>query len=357
MCIHVVFMVRFLCVSVCFVSSGANLPVQLDCLSPRMSVGTVSRILPQLQSGVTKMAITSRLCCQPFLCQHLWNHTRSHCIIPSVHVLSVRRESSQNLHTCTSLQITPVKSQRMMMCSQKLLHSVLNDKGCVLSRSLIPLNRNLSQSQLLCNKYEPPNTMQSNVHNFGSALKHARNFSNNHSVHGRDNFGRIWYQFSGHNRCMIGCYDFKRFGYHSSTWKCFGRRLYGTAATKETGDPLSPDSAPFKCYIEHLRKEHQTISDTLQVCFQPPNLLVYWQTAQQTIILVNTHQSWVYLHSINVHTVHSSSIGRSIGWGGGGGGGMGYASMRHSPPAPLNASLSVFSLLQVVWFTIHSQAI
>ena len=271
MCI--VFMVRFLCVSVCFVSSGANLPVQLDCLSPRMSVGTVSRILPQLQSGVTKMAMTSRLCCQPFLCQHLWNHTRSHCIIPSVHALSVRRESSQNLHTCTSLQITPVKSQRIMMCSQKLLHSVLKDRGCVLSRSLIPLNRNLSQSQLLCNKYEPPNTMQSNVHNFGSALKHARNFPNHYSVHGRDNFERTWYHFSAHNRCIFSCYDFKRFGYHSSTWKCYGRRLYGTAATNETGDPLSPDSAPFKCYIEHLRKEHQAISDTLQVCFQPPNLL------------------------------------------------------------------------------------
>ena len=83
-----------------------------------------------------------------FLCQRLWNHTRSHCIIPSMHALSVRRESSQNLHTFASHQITPVKSQGIIMCSQK------KDKGCVLSKSLLPLNRNLNQSRLLCNKYE-----------------------------------------------------------------------------------------------------------------------------------------------------------------------------------------------------------
>lgn len=40
---------------------------------------------------------------------------------------------------------------------------------------------------------------------------------------------------------------------------------FGTAAGRETGDPLSPDSAQFRCYIDHLTNEHKSVSETLQI--------------------------------------------------------------------------------------------
>ncbi|XP_071481795.1 peptide chain release factor 1-like, mitochondrial [Diadema antillarum] len=53
---------------------------------------------------------------------------------------------------------------------------------------------------------------------------------------------------SHHSECDSGCRE----------------RWYGTSSDSETGDPLSPSSVQFRYYMDHLRKEHQLLSEKLQ---------------------------------------------------------------------------------------------
>ena len=74
------------------------------------------------------------------------------------------------------------------------------------------------------------------------------------------------------------------------------------------------------------------------------NLPIYSFIDKQTIILVYTHQAWVYLHSINLCVPHQF-LADPLGcvWGGGGGG-WGVTPLPPPPPPLYNASLSVFCL-------------
>ena len=211
----------------------------------------------------SKMAIPSRLCCQPFLRQHLWSHTRNHCILPclySHHAFVGWKESMaipshpHPIRQCrnVALRYSHALSDAypmgnlprtiLMPSSSKQYHSVCN------------------HSQFTCPRFK--------LHSFGFNQNNRENLCFNRFIfsnYWRDSFGRQLQQFSSHARTMFKCNARrgKRFGYQSRIQE------YGSAAAKEAGSgPLSPDSTQFKCYIDHLRKEHQSILDTLQVCFQ-----------------------------------------------------------------------------------------
>eukprot|EP00057_Strongylocentrotus_purpuratus_P035159 XP_797931.2 PREDICTED: peptide chain release factor 1-like, mitochondrial [Strongylocentrotus purpuratus] len=58
--------------------------------------------------------------------------------------------------------------------------------------------------------------------------------------------------------------DHVRSNYQSPLSALYRMQAYGSSAGNKTGDPLSPKSPEFRCYMDHLTKEHQAISESLQ---------------------------------------------------------------------------------------------
>ncbi|XP_063957371.1 peptide chain release factor 1-like, mitochondrial isoform X2 [Lytechinus pictus] len=193
-----------------------------------------------MMQRTTRLVSSCRLQLQVFAACHSHSHTARHSVF---HFPSLKTHGGE----ANVLHNGRVFKQNLSALSQRRSESDI----CKLQRALC---RNLKQSSSLLCQMNQVNCICVGPRRF----KDSRQMLNRPVHH---HFSTIA-SYSVLNVCRKRRYNQSAV---TSAFTCCRVQRYGSSAVgNETGDPLSPKSPQFRCYMDHLRNEHQAISERLQ---------------------------------------------------------------------------------------------